>query len=164
MHIVTFLLFNNLELCVTSSGVKEGLPWRGRPHGNPDGWLRLHHSVRAERAISRMLAEHVQAAQLLLPHLRSHWHPGEKLPRELPFRWRSVPSSQAVLYFCLFFTPLCLLSLLIFTFHTFFSHIICTQSCLFFFSSCQFQSFLSSSQFLFMCLYHFFIPAFKYVF
>lgn len=83
-----------------SLGVEERLPWRGGPHGNPDGRLWLHHSVRAKRAVGRMLAEHVQAAQLLLPHLRSHWHPGEKLPRELPFRWESASSSQPTLYFC----------------------------------------------------------------
>lgn len=44
-----------------------------------------------------MLAEHVQAAQLLFPHLRSHWNPGEKLPRELPVRWESASSSHPVL-------------------------------------------------------------------
>lgn len=85
--------FHNVEHCVPPLGVEEGLPWCGRPHGNPDGRLRLHHGVRAERAISRMLAEHVQAAQLLLPHLRSHRHPGEKLPRELPFRWEPLSST-----------------------------------------------------------------------
>lgn len=69
------------------SGVAEGLPRRGRPHGHPDGRLGLHHRVGAERAVGGMLAEHVQAAQLLLPHLRSHRDSGEELPRELPDRW-----------------------------------------------------------------------------
>lgn len=94
-----YFLFHNLEYCVMPSGVTERVPWRGRPHGDPDGWLGLHHSVRAERAISRMLAEHVQAAQLLLPHLRSHWHPGEKLPGELPFRWKKASSTHPIPHF-----------------------------------------------------------------
>ncbi len=111
-----FYLFHNVEYCVTPSGVKEGLPWRGGPHGHPDGRLRLHHGVRAERAISRMLAEHVQAAQLLLPHLRSHWNPGEKLPRELPFRWESAASSHPVLNFHPFIPPTYFLSALLCTF------------------------------------------------
>lgn len=85
-----FYLFHDIKPSVTSSGVEERLPWRGRPHGHPDGRLWLHHCVRAERAIGRMLAEHVQAAQLLLSHLRSHWNPGEELPRELPPRWESA--------------------------------------------------------------------------
>lgn len=92
-------LFRNVDYCVISSGVEERLPWRGRPHGYPDGRLWLHHRVGAERAIGRMLAEHVQAAQLLLPHLRSHWNPGEKLPRELPLRWESASSSQPLIPF-----------------------------------------------------------------
>lgn len=89
-----------------STGVEERLPWRGGPHGDPDGRLGLHHGVRAERAISRMLAEHVQAAQLLLPHLWSHRHPGEKLPRELSLRWESASSSRSFLYSAPLFKPL----------------------------------------------------------
>lgn len=82
------------ECCVPSPpDIEERLPWRGRPHGDPDGWLRLHHCVRAERAVSRMLAEHVQAAQFLLPNLWSHRDPGEKFPRELPVRWESASTT-----------------------------------------------------------------------
>lgn len=78
------------------SGVAERLPRRRRPHGHPDGRLGLHHRVGAERAVSGMLAEHVQAAQLLLPHLRSHRDFGEDFPRELPDRWEMAAAPSLI--------------------------------------------------------------------
>lgn len=77
----------NAALSAPPAGVQERLPGRGGPHADPDGRLGLHHGVGAERAVGRVLAEHVQAAELLLPHLRPHRHPGEELPGKLPLRW-----------------------------------------------------------------------------